>query len=77
MKETDFAVLVREIRNRLELTQEKFAAKLGVSFPSISRWENGRTAPSPLALQRIEQMLREMGQNGRDLRSKYFPDPSP
>ena len=55
------------------LTQEKFAAKLGVTFPTINRWENGRAKPSPLALQRIKELLQGMGDSGFDLLRKYFP----
>jgi len=75
LKEPDYATLVRELRSRLDLTQEKFAARLGVSFPTINRWENGRSVPSPLALQRIEQILREMKHASRDLLHEHFPDP--
>jgi putative transcriptional regulator len=67
--------LVRELRERLGLTQEKLAAKLGVTFPTINRWENGRTQPSPLAVQRIEDLLRAMGQRGDDLLKEYFEKP--
>ena len=63
----DMPRLVRELRNRTGLTQEKFAAKLGVTFPTINRWENGRAKPSPLAMQRIEDLLRSMGDKGADL----------
>ena len=59
--------LVRELRKRTGLTQEKFAAKLGVTFPTINRWENGRAKPSPLAMQKIEELLRSMGEQGSDL----------
>ena len=38
------------------LTQEKFAAKLGVTYPTINRWENGRAKPSPLAMKQIEEL---------------------
>jgi len=68
------APLVRELRRRLSLTQEKFAAKLGVAFPTINRWENGRARPSPLALQQIKGLLRETGKNGADLVKEFFPD---
>ena len=74
MSEPDRAELVRQLRERLGLTQEKFAARLGVSFPTINRWENGRSIPSPLALQRIEQILREMQDRGRDLLDEHFPE---
>jgi len=59
--------LIRELRKRTGLTQEKFAARLGVTFPTINRWENGRAKPSPLARQKIEELLRNMGDQGSDL----------
>jgi len=69
----NFAHLVRELRKRTGLTQEKFAARLGVTFPTINRWENGRTKPSPLALRQIEGLLREMGGAGQDLLEDFIP----
>ena len=53
---TDIAQFVRELRQRAGLTQEKFAAELGVTFPTINRWENGHTRPSPLAMRQIEAL---------------------
>ncbi|MBN1364950.1 MAG: helix-turn-helix transcriptional regulator [Syntrophaceae bacterium] len=70
--QADIPRLVREIRARTGLTQEKFAAKLGVTFPTINRWENDRAKPSPLAMQRIEELLRSMGDNGADLLKRYL-----
>jgi len=64
--------LVRELRARTGLTQEKFATKLGVTFPTINRWENGKAKPSPLALKQIEDLLRGMGQQGEDLLDAFF-----
>jgi len=66
------ARLVRELRELTGLTQEKFAAKLGVTFPTINRWENDRAKPSPLALQKIESLLRSLGDKGNDLHKTYF-----
>ena len=63
----NLAQLVRDLRKQTGLTQEKFAAKLGVTFPTINRWENGRTKPSPLALKQIEKLIRGLGEAGRDL----------
>jgi transcriptional regulator with XRE-family HTH domain len=34
---------VRETRKRFRLTQNEFALKVGVSLPTVNRWENGRT----------------------------------
>ncbi len=74
MTQNDIPLLIRELRERTGLTQEKFAAKLGVTFPTINRWENGRAKPSPLAMQRIEELLRNMGTNGADLLQRAFKD---
>jgi transcriptional regulator with XRE-family HTH domain len=71
--EPDVGQLVRELRERLGLTQEKFAAKVGVTFPTINRWENGRARPSPLAVKQIEGLLAEMGSDAADLLETYFP----
>ena len=71
------AVMVREVRSRLGLSQEKFAAKLGVTLPTISRWENGRTKPSPLAIQTIRNLMDSMGHEGADLMAKYFAGETP
>ncbi|WP_414582766.1 hypothetical protein [Scytonema sp. PCC 10023] len=37
IEQPNIAVLVRETRQRLELSQVKFAAKLGFSFQSVNR----------------------------------------
>ena len=69
----EIAKLIRETRQRLGLSQEKFASKLGVSFQSVNRWENGRTKPLPLALRQIKTLLDEM-EDSRDLLERYFPN---
>lgn len=71
-RRTDISRLIREVRERTGLTQEKFAAKLGVTFPTINRWENSRARPSPLAMQKIEELLRSMGERGGDLLVEIF-----
>jgi len=72
--QTDISRLVRELRQRTGLTQEKFAARLGVTYPTINRWENGRAKPSPLALKQIEDLLRSLGDRGQDLLREFFTD---
>lgn len=64
--------LVRELRQRLGLTQEQFAAKLGVTFATINRWENRRARPSRIATKLIEAEVRRIGESGQDLLNKYF-----
>lgn len=68
----DFRELVQRLRERTGLTQEKFAARLGVTFPTINRWENGHARPSPLALKQIEALVVELGEQSRDLHQKFF-----
>lgn len=67
--------LIRELRQRLDLSQEKFAAKLGVSLRTINRWESGSTVPSQMALKLIEEMLEKMGESGKRLVNEYLPKP--
>jgi len=66
------AVLVKQTRKRLGLTQLQFAKTLGVSFQSVNRWERGRTKPLPIILKQIEVMVKEMGDRGSDLLKTYF-----
>jgi DNA-binding transcriptional regulator YiaG len=69
----DIADLILELRQRMELTQEQFAARLGVTFPTVNRWENRHSRPSRLALQSIRILLEQMGESGEELLMKYFP----
>ncbi|MBE9216717.1 helix-turn-helix transcriptional regulator [Plectonema cf. radiosum LEGE 06105] len=48
--------LIRELRNSFGLSQEKFATQLGVTCLTINRWENGRSQPSPLAMEKQERL---------------------
>ncbi|WP_404308230.1 helix-turn-helix domain-containing protein [Neorhodopirellula lusitana] len=68
----DPAALVRSLRDLLGLSQEKFAARLGVTFSSVNRWENGHRKPSPLAMKQVEAILLEIGPVGKELHDEYF-----
>ncbi len=54
---TDIAERIRETRQNMKLTQEEFAAKLGVTFSTVNRWENGKSKPSRMALKILQPML--------------------
>lgn len=71
---SDISSLLIELRQRLGLSQEKLAARLKVSLPTISRWEKGRTRKkqSNLALHTIQQFVHELGQDFSDLHERYF-----
>jgi len=45
---------IKKLRKRLGLSQEELARKIGVSFTSVNRWENGQSKPSKLAKKQIE-----------------------
>lgn len=47
---------IRELRKRLGLTQQQFAAQLGVSFVTLNRWENGQAKPSALGLEKLRAL---------------------
>ncbi len=70
----DLGRLVKSLRELLGLSQEKLAAKLGVTFSSVNRWENGHTKPSPLAMKQIEAIVLELGAKGKPLHDEYFAD---
>jgi transcriptional regulator with XRE-family HTH domain len=74
MNQPQVGKLIRELRLLTGLTQEQFAAQLGVTHSSISRWERGCSKPSPLALQKVEGMLQQMGDRTQDLLVKYFSE---
>ena len=63
MVKKEISGMVRELRVTLGLTQEQFAAKLGVTFTTVNRWENNKGKPSPLAMLRIEELQNELKQN--------------
>lgn len=66
--------LIRELRRRLDLSQEKLAAKLHVSLPTINRWEKGKTQPDTLALHTIKQFVQKLGGGYVDLYEQYFEE---
>ncbi len=51
----DYPIRIRRLRGRLGLTQAAFAKRMGVSFATVNRWENGQAKPSALAWKQIEQ----------------------
>lgn len=50
---------LREIREKLGLSQEGLARLLNVSCATVNRWETGKNKPSPLAMQSIEAFCKE------------------
>lgn len=55
----DLPKRIKSIRQQLGLSQEELAQKLGVSFTSVNRWENGQTKPSKLAKKQIDLLCKK------------------
>ena len=45
-----FPEIVKNVRDRLEMSQEDLARALNISFATVNRWENGKTKPNKLTL---------------------------
>ena len=56
-KEERVKMDVREKRKELNLTQEEFAHKVGVTVSTVNRWENHHNAPSRIARRLINSII--------------------
>jgi transcriptional regulator with XRE-family HTH domain len=61
MEASDFALLLKEIRERRQLTQEELAQELYVTVGTLSNWENARHRPVRAQRRRIEQIADALG----------------
>lgn len=52
------AAAIKQARQALGLTQEKLASVLKVSFPTVNRWENGKTQPDKRARHALADLIR-------------------
>lgn len=62
----NYAQKIREYRERKFLTQEELAKLLGVSIPSITRWENGKFEPTMQVKKKLYQLFIEAGMKVED-----------
>lgn len=53
--------LLRTLRKKLNVSQEQLAQRLGVTWSTVNRWENGKGRPSPLAKEKLRKVLTEAG----------------
>ena len=63
----NYKKLVKEIREKLIITQEELAALLGDSFASINRWETGKHEPTIKIRRKIVELCKA---NNIDLEEK-------
>ena len=77
-----YSELIRTLRDPLGITQERLAQKLGVSFPSVDRWERGHAQPSRMARGLLRNFLVKLKRSQKnsvkvkaeELLQTYFPE---
>ena len=57
MHMTILADKIRSCRDRKGWSQENLARHIGVSLYTVHRWETGKTIPSPLAMEKLQEVL--------------------
>jgi DNA-binding transcriptional regulator YiaG len=57
--------MIKKLRIQLKLSQEQFAARVGVTFSTVNRWEAGRSKPSPLAWRELERLSKSVSKAKR------------
>src|SRR5438093_13331849 len=73
----DTSSLIRDLRNRLHLSQEQLAQRLNISFATVNRRENGRAAPQGSARVALDALLEEVGQDELALRHEETATETP
>ena len=57
---------IRDMRNRLGMTQEEFAHAIAVTASTVNRWENAHAVPSRLARRAIDELMTRRGLSPAD-----------
>lgn len=57
----DYPKLLKEYREKVFLTQEEFAQKLGVSYVTLNRWENGKFEPTMKMKRKLNKLFIKEG----------------
>lgn len=55
----DYSKVIKELREKMTLSQVEFAQLLGVSFSSVNRWETGKHEPTIKLKRKIKALMRE------------------
>lgn len=59
MKQINYPDAIRKLRAKLNISQQELADLLGVSFPSVNRWENGHYEPTIIAKVKLEELFKK------------------
>ena len=55
----NWSKIIRDLRNKMLLSQTELADLLGVSFASINRWENGHNEPTIKIKRKIKELCQK------------------
>ena len=55
MNQEKIGNLIKEIRKKNNLTQAEFAERYGVTYQTVSKWENGKNIPDIMLLKQISE----------------------
>lgn len=64
---------VKNLRTDLGLTQAELAERLGVTYVTISRWENGQARPNRLAIKAMTAFVQSSGPGTRQIHETPSP----
>ncbi len=70
----DFNEQVKYVRMKLSLSQEELAAKVGVSYSTVSRWEREGRAPQMKTLGRFYAFCEEQGIDFKEVENKWLKE---
>jgi SNF2 family DNA or RNA helicase/DNA-binding XRE family transcriptional regulator len=73
--EADYADRIYALRQEIGATQSQFADRIGVSYVTVNRWENGKNTPNELAWEKIRQIEKHVlgGQESHKVQSGGEP----
>ena len=57
----DYPKLLKEYREKMFLSQEDLAQKLGISYVTVNRWENGKFEPTIKMKKKLFKMFEKAG----------------
>ena len=55
----NWAESIKELRNKMLLTQEELTKKLDVSFASVNRWENSEHEPTMKVKRELMKLMKK------------------
>ena len=68
-----FSEVIKQLRKRSGISQQRLAEKLKLSYPTINRWENSKFDPNPRISIVVRDYIKTLGKDYTDL-LVYFSD---